>query len=185
MIDTYAMHWSPAYNRIIIPIHDHIIGATGDIASKLIGWCGRCPYRYTKGERAEKKRPKYLTKKLKKTKRAYFMAPKKDNPSIMIVVEDCLSAIKVAEATNMSTIALLNKSISNRLIMKLRGLKVIVWLDFDAKQDAMKAIGKMNMMGVSGKMIATHSDPKMLPANTIKKLVHRRCKYDHPVQGEC
>lgn len=175
LMKEYNVHWSNAYGRIIFPVYQARLDGV-KVDEKLVGWCGRCPRTLNKQERFDSKRPKYLTKKAKDVARVHFLSHGTDKEWI-VVVEDCISAIKISDCTSIPCVALLNKSISQRLMQKMKEKKVIIWLDYNAKSDAFKAMSKMNMMGITTKIIKTHADPKLLAVNHIQKLISRRLRH--------
>lgn len=173
LMEQYQVAWSPSYKRIIFPVWDMYLGNQGAVGKDLIGWVGRCPYNLPKDQRQKEKRPKWLTKRSLdvETLRYYVY---RNASEWTVLVEDVVSAIKVAHSANVNTIALLNKHISKNLMKKLQGLSCIVWLDDDAKGDALDFVARMNTLGIKTRMISTLKDPKALPSDHIEKLIDRR-----------
>jgi hypothetical protein len=144
--------WSEVYNRVIIPIYN-------TENWELIGWVGREVMCRTKEERVGRGYPKYITRKNKGEDRCYFTA-RGANLDEIVIVEDCLSAIRVAHATGKTCIALLSTSIDDKLIKWLRGKWVYIWLDNDAKAKGLKMSIRCQSLGVAARYLNTPKDPK-------------------------
>jgi hypothetical protein len=152
----YNIGWSDRYKRVIIPLYVYAhVGE--DIARKLVGWVGREVEYKSKEERRAKGVPKYRTR-AKKGKRRYFVCP--GRPDTVVVCEDAISAIRVNIATNFSTVALLNTTVSDDLMRWFRGKTIYLWLDGDMLASSMKQVQRMRGLGLNAKHIHTPKDPK-------------------------
>jgi len=151
MIPKYQIGWSDMWERLIIPLYEY--GNFGkELTYKMVGWVGR-DVEYKKGN----KYPKWLTRSMK-GKRRCFMAP--GNPNVVVLVEDVISAMKVAESTGYTTIALLTTSIGDDLMRWLREKVVYLWLDSDMLAHSVKTVSRMRGLGLKAKHIHTTKDPK-------------------------
>lgn len=90
----------------------------------------------------------------------------------IVVVEDALSAIKVARTWD--SMALLGSSITTEklLFLKRKGFrKIIFWLDHDKYEAAMDMKDKCTYLGMMGEVICTDLDPKMYNNREIEERV--------------
>jgi hypothetical protein len=143
----FGFGWSQKYKRVILPIFTR-----GNFGT-LLGWVGR--------NVLDKEKAKYYIQKPKKSDRIYFtLEGSADDDDKVILVEDCLSAIKLNKYLNVKTIALLTTSIDNNLINKLKGNKVFVWLDSDVLSQSVAMVSRLRQLGVSAYHIYTTNDPK-------------------------
>ena len=78
----------------------------------------------------------------------------------VIVVEDCLSAIRVNDATGVTTLALLTTSIDNDLMRWFRGRHIYLWLDADALAKSIKYVQRMRALSIAAHHLHTPKDPK-------------------------
>jgi hypothetical protein len=152
----YRVGWSDAYSRVIIPIYEFaMLGDT--VAEKLVGWVGREVKFKSKEERKKARVPKYLTR-AKKGQRRYFQCH--GNPDIVVICEDCVSAMKVNKSTGYTTIALLQTVVGNQLMRQLRGKKIYLWLDSDMRMASIRQVNRMRQLGLDAHHIYTNKDPK-------------------------
>lgn len=152
--------WSDGYNRVIIPVYRYTSFGDG-MAKKLVGWVGREVAYNSKAEREKAKVSKYLNKKQSDEKRVYFMCPGKDRDmDDVIVVEDCLSAIRVNDATAITTMALLTSSIDDDMMRWFRGRHIYLWLDGDMLAKSIKYTQRMRTLGINAHHLHTPKDPK-------------------------
>ena len=172
-MERFGIGWSDSYERLIVPLYEYNvteaeIGETlVTFAKKLVGWVGRDVEDRAKGERAEKKIPKWLSR-TEKGARRYFTAKGKDK---IVLVEDSISAMRVNMATSYTSIALLNASVNDDLMRKCSGSKVWLWLDPDMKKESIKTVSRMNQLGLHTKIILTEKDPKEYPERYIRTIL--------------
>ena len=156
----YEIGWSDSYQRVIIPcFRTELLLPSEDYCYKLLGWSGREVYCHTKKERQEKGILKYLTKKSSHVKHLFFHAPVRGSDRV-VLVEDVISAMKIAEMTGTSAIALLTTYIPPKLIVKLRKKRITIWLDADMKSKAINYVSMYGQRGFNIDRITTELDPK-------------------------
>lgn len=153
--------WSPSYQRVITPIYEYAI-LNNEQCKKLVGWVGREVKYQRKEEREKAGVAKYLTKKMKGAKRAYFTCPNIVDTGHVILTEDIISAIKVWNSLRgkVETIALLTTTIDNDLILQLRNKKIFLWLDGDMLRKSVKTVSRLRSLGLAAYWIHTPKDPK-------------------------
>lgn len=105
---------------------------------------------------------------LPNTKRKYFtsgypeevIAGYGDGKPGVVVVEDCLSAIKISR--QFASMPLFGSSISNKRLTRLRHLyqRIWFWLDSDKFREAQVLARRAAMLGMEAKVIFTELDPK-------------------------
>jgi hypothetical protein len=152
-IPKYQIGWSDMWERLIIPLFEYA-NFGGELTYKLVGWVGR-NVDYKKGD----KYPKWLTRSMKGQRR-FFMAPGEKDQGTVVLVEDAVSAIKVASSTGFTAIALLTTSVSNDLMRWLRDKRIFLWLDSDMLAHSVKTVTRMRSLGLDAKHIHTTKDPK-------------------------
>jgi hypothetical protein len=159
-IAQYNIGWSSYYQRVIIPCYDvALMEPSGDEARKLMGWTGREVAYSSKKTRAEAGVVKYLTKRAKGLKHVLFKAIN-PNSNVVVLVEDCLSAMKLRKLGGVNAIALLTTYIPVSLIFELKNCDVFIWLDGDMMAKSIKYVAKFRQLGVPVKFIHTPLDPK-------------------------
>lgn len=163
----YTVQFSRVYDRIIFPIRKEDSGI-------IIGWAGRCYHDLSKEERIINKRPKWLTRKINPADDRIFWSKFNPYSKGIVLVEDIISAIRVHEVTNVSTIALLTTSLPDTLLPRFRGKTVVLWLDGDMQGKMFQYVRRLNTLGIKGKMIYSKADPKLLPVDDIKTRVFRK-----------
>jgi hypothetical protein len=169
-IEKYDFHWSPSYNRVIIPIYEWT--SKGKVLlKKLIGWVGREVDCRSKEQREKENIAKYITRKSSEYNRIFFHAPC-INSDTYVLVEDILSAIKVREVCNVNAIALLTTSIPTKLLIKLKGKRVLIWLDFDQLPATMRYFALAKQWGINCKYLHTKKDPKNYDATQLNTYVN-------------
>lgn len=91
----------------------------------------------------------------------------------LVVVEDLLSAIKVARYTQ--SMPLWGSSLNPAWFETLKGLRCPIhfWLDADKYATALKMSNRMELIGVESEVIRTDEDPKDLDDETIRTAVSR------------
>ena len=153
-MEEFGFGWSQMYQMVILPLYS-------SDPRVLNGWIGRRILDKTKG--------KYHIQKPKGSlERLYFTV---NSGTIQtILVEDCVSAIRVNDATGITTTALLTTSIDEDLTRKLQGKEVYVWLDADALSKSVKMVSRLRAFGIKTKHIYTSKDPKCYNNVAIKGL---------------
>lgn len=91
----------------------------------------------------------------------------------VVLVEDCLSSIKVAEA-GIDSMPLLSSSITREKLARLSRLYsyCTVWLDHDKGLDSIKIAKQANLLGLGSKVVHTELDPKCYTQEEIYDYVH-------------
>ena len=90
-------------------------------------------------------------------------------PNSIVLVEDLISAVKVGHIT--PTLCLFGSNISLKRLATLKLLgynEVIIWLDWDKKEYAIKAAQQAQSIGLQARVIHTKLDPKEYDYETIK-----------------
>lgn len=160
--------WSPKYERLILPIYEN---------GKLVYWQGRYFGR-------DGNQPKYINTKTSR-KTVWFDTGKEDTKqdnetTIIVLVEDILSALAVTRHTGLRAIALLGSFVSDELIIKLLNeqasgmhLQVVVWLDYDKRAECIATTKRLNVFGIESTNISTPKDPKAYkPSRILKEVNH-------------
>jgi len=94
---------------------------------------------------------------------------------VIILVEDVLSAIKIARVDGLAGVPLLGSSLSREHESKLLNKeKVYIWLDRDKAKNAVRIKNRLRELGLTSKAIITDDDPKVYTANQIKEIVYGR-----------
>jgi len=89
---------------------------------------------------------------------------------ILILVEDVLSAIKIARTDDYSGVPLLGSSLSKEHEKKLTKFdSVYVWLDRDKAKNAVRIKNRLRELGITSKAIITELDPKCYNKTEINK----------------
>jgi len=97
-----------------------------------------------------------------------------ENKDTVILVEDVLSAIKVTQYCNIQGVALLGTTLNDdkvRALLKQGYKKVVLWLDWDAREKAHLLKRKYNLFFSEFHVLETLSDPKDLGHEYMKKTV--------------
>jgi len=101
----------------------------------------------------------------------FYIADSVDSRGL-VLVEDCLSAIKIATSPyNYDSMPLLGSSISANKLQKLKQMysTVLVWLDHDKGKEALKISVKLKMLGIKTRVIFTEDDPKYISHDEMKR----------------
>ena len=154
----FGFGWSTIYQMVILPLHS-------TDPRVLKGWIGRRIF----ASDIISKQNKYHIQKPKGNKdRLYFTIKGKDDQ--IILVEDCISAIRVGKSTGITTTALLTTSIDEDMTRRLRGREVYIWLDADALAKSVAMVTRFRQFGIEAKHIYTSKDPKCYNSVAIKEL---------------
>lgn len=156
-IHHYKMGWSPMYQRLIFPIFDD--------RGNVLMWQGR----FFKVPLGEEHRSKYFTQGKVETVLALF-GDDEASQGAVVVVEDFISAIKVARVG--SSMCLWGSEFSVLKMSRLARLfsKVIIWLDPDKFSHAMKCQAKARPYFDHVSVVSTNKDPKAYSTQEIKQL---------------
>jgi hypothetical protein len=147
--------WSEDSQRIIFPII---------ISNTLEGWIGRAvdpniiPKVYTRGKLHEST---YIIGNLASR--------------TIILVEDIISAIKVAGTYEYAVSPLFGSHISTRRMLILRRYfdRIIIWLDKDKEKESVKFTKKAQEFGISCRSVITDNDPKEYSHSKILSFLTR------------
>jgi len=148
--EVHGMRFDPKTKRVLIPLKD--------------GFLARAVY----GER-----PKYL----KAGPAEYYKLGSGDD--LLVVVEDCLSAIKV-NAAGYDTMALLGTSMTATTVALIGSYRAVVnWTDNDKAGTAayIKLRKALGLYETSMRRIVTDEDPKDVHKEKIKQLIG----YEHDI----
>jgi hypothetical protein len=105
------------------------------------------------------------------TEVSHMMGYTKWGESPTVLVEDPVSAIKVARACRV--MPLFGSYMSQKRLIRLRYFtkKIIIWLDQDKYKDAMKMAKQAELVGIEAHVLYTEKDPKEHADVDIKRLV--------------
>lgn len=145
--------WSEYYQRLIFPYFND----TG-----LLAWQGR----YL-GEEANK--AKWFSQgKLHE----FIHVVGNSNSRCVVLVEDTISAIKVAHNPAVCAVPLFGSHVSTTRMLQLKLLYdiMIVWLDRDKAIDSIKYSKKLNELGIKSRSIITELDPKCYSDGELLRL---------------
>jgi hypothetical protein len=161
-ITEHDIGWSNQYQRVIIPVYKTcVFFPTKFVDKDLIGWIGRD---------VQDKGAKYLTNKQEDWDRIYFTCPSKNAIDKAVIIEDCLSAIKINRLTDYSTVALLTTYMPKQDFFNLP-TNVVVWLDGNMAKRSKDYAMKMRSYGKNARHLVTDLDPKNVSdKEIIKKL---------------
>jgi hypothetical protein len=174
-IQRFELGYSPSYDRVIIPCRTYgILTPSGDYVHKLMGWIGREVKYASKEQRKLHHCVKYLTKKSNAIKHLMFVAP--STSTRVVLVEDALSAIRINRATDFMAIALLTTYIPKKLMMKLQGYQVTIWLDGDMMAKSIGYATQMSRLGIRAKYCCTPEDPKYYNDGEIRDFLDKEIK---------
>jgi hypothetical protein len=167
----FNIGWSNIYQRIIFPCYaTAYLLPSESRATKLLGWIGREPF-YSSKKTRPANIPKYLTKRAEGLKWLHYHVPTKSSENI-VLVEDCVSAIRVSNATRWHGLAMLTTHIPARLLISLKNMNVWVWLDADAMSQAVKRTASLRALGLNAKFVHTLRDPKHYDNLAIYKILN-------------
>lgn len=167
----YRVTWSPNYQRIIFPIMASTINDPLNKGwSSPYGWIGR-----SLSKEKTKDNPKWL-KRIRVVSDVilyhavgqYRMA---DAESICVLVEDAVSAIRVAEACGCHGVALLGTTLPKTALKRLDNMNVVVWLDADAYVKGLKMWTQLNKLGYMCRHLYTEGDPKTYSDEKIRQFI--------------
>lgn len=157
-ISDYGIAYSPRYNRVCFPLY---------MDGVYIGWQGRAVNDVVNP-------PKYLTFVDSKNPTGNVAVFRQaSRTSRVVIVEDCVSAIKVNRTYD--SIALLGSHVSDDTVIWIadRYPEVCIWLDND-KPEVLREQTRLNrLFSVLGKskLVLTNRDPKCYSDAEIKKYV--------------
>lgn len=146
--DKYGFGWSPEYSRVVVPVLNG-----EDVEWKDLPWICRS---------VDGRKPKYVASSGAAGK-CWVSASTAESNSTVVLVEDVLSAIVVAES-GYPSIALLGTNASDYLLDRLLSRsKVLAWFDPDTAGDrALSALRrKFRMHSGEFRAIRSDKDPKM------------------------
>lgn len=95
------------------------------------------------------------------------------NSLLLILVEDCLSAIKIAKTGCGDAMPCLTSSLSTSKLKRLVRLygAFTVWLDGDMFPNAQKMVRQLQLMGVEARAIWSPLDPKCYDESNIRNIL--------------
>lgn len=95
----------------------------------------------------------------------------------LVIVEDCVSAIKIASGRaqiglQCDSMPLLGSHLPTKKLMALRGYKrFVVWLDHDKGKTALDICNKACMLNIGTNVVMTKDDPKDHTYEQLKELI--------------
>lgn len=145
----HTIMWSEFWQRLLFPYFD----GTG-----LVGWQGRYLGQDTDHGRGKAKW--YSQGNLKDL--LHVVGNK--NSGVMVLVEDIISAIKVAHNPSVCAIPLFGSHVDLKKLFALKKIcgtiEVRLWLDFDKQKESAKYCNKLCSLGFNARTIITELDPK-------------------------
>jgi len=144
----YRMLWSESKEQLIFPVYNK--------ENELIAWQAR--------NFSDNIKNKYFSQG--KIHNILYFCGNKQSP--IILVEDLLSAIKVARLS--SAMPLFGSEASTELLMRLKShaTSIIVWLDSDKWKNSQDIVARSKSIGLPALAIYTHLDPKEYTTDKIK-----------------
>jgi len=152
-------YWSEEERKLIFPIMD-------SQRKNLLAW----QYRYFG---FNEKHPKWVGYGINENL-IHIIDHRNSNTSLSSVtlVEDLISATKVGSVA--ATLCLFGSNISLKRLAMLKTLgytEVVIWLDWDKRDYAIKAAGLAQSIGLTARVIHTQLDPKEYDIDTITKVL--------------
>jgi len=89
----------------------------------------------------------------------------------LVIVEDPVSAIKIARISDSMPLLGSNLPISKLNTLKRRYKRLIIWLDHDKGENAYKIAQKARLIGFEVRVILTKEDPKCYTTQEIKNFL--------------
>lgn len=114
-------------------------------------------------------KPKYITYgKPNEVLPIYYVRSSERRSDCLVLVEDCLSAIKVARLTD--AMPCLASEVSSLKLKRLAGLygAFLIWLDSDMYPKAQKMANKLQLLGCKAHAVYTDLDPKCYEMQDIE-----------------
>jgi hypothetical protein len=104
---------------------------------------------------------------------AAYYPDEKGGESTAIIVEDCVSAIKVAKAGFIGVPAF-GSGFSDGKLKRLCGMfdQLVFWLDYDKYKESQTLARKAGMLGSDVRTNLTVEDPKYFSCEDIKDLIY-------------
>ena len=98
--------------------------------------------------------------------------PSQTEGTIGVIVEDCISALKVGKSGFVG-VPCFSSAVSHRKLSRLakRFDKLIFWLDGDKYKEAQKQVNRAKLLGVDTGLIYTELDPKEYSIEQIRRYV--------------
>lgn len=109
---------------------------------------------------------------------AIYYPADKDNKKVAVVVEDCVSAMKVAKS-GFHGVPCFGSGMSDRKLRRLAQMfnHIVFWLDHDKFKEATTLARKVGMMGTKTNMMYTEEDPKCFDTKTIIDSIHGKVQH--------
>jgi len=149
-------YWSEQERKLIFPIMDKAMRT-------MLAW----QYRYF-GDNAD--HPKWVGYGITENLIHIIGSPNSSSVGSLVLVEDLISATKVGHIT--PTLCLFGSNISLKRLAALKLLgytKIIIWLDWDKKEYAIKASQLAQSIGLQSQVIHTKLDPKKYSIEEIQQ----------------
>lgn len=97
----------------------------------------------------------------------------------IVLTEDVISAIRVAELTSLCASPLFGSHISTKHMLRLIKFygRIVVWLDKDKQVDAIKYSNQLQLLGVNSSVVITDKDPKDYTTEEIKQWLYKSLSF--------
>lgn len=148
--------WSPSRQLLIFPFY-------GNATDDLMGWQGRY-FGYNP------KHSRYHTEGQVDDIFWYQNLPAAEKHGI-IVVEDCVSAIKVGRYATACPLLGSTLSIKKRTHFKFVSDKLTFWLDYDKADAAYRYAQQCQILGYKTRVVVTHQDPKEIFDDDMEEIL--------------
>lgn len=109
---------------------------------------------------------------------AMYYPLEQKNASTAVVVEDCVSAIKIANA-GYSGVPCFGSGMSDTKLRRLAQMFkfIVFWLDHDKFKEATTLSRKIGLMGIKTCMVYTEEDPKCFMTNVIRDTIDGKVEH--------
>lgn len=150
------IQWSPSRHLLIFPFY-------GNSTDDLVGWQGRY-FGHLKNH------PKYYTNGPVDDIFWYQNLPLAAERGI-IIVEDCVSAIKVGRYATSCPLLGSHLSMRKRTNFRFISDKLTFWLDYDKANEAFRYAQQCKILGYQTRVIVTKQDPKEIYDDEIQEIL--------------
>lgn len=158
----YNMVYSAMWDRLIIPVYISGIYGKSKATGRMIAWVGRTL-------KESKENPKWHLVREYGIKYVYYSLAEPES-DVLVLVEDCISAIKLHRA-GFNSVALLTTYVPTELYYGLSPYTVKVWLDPDALGKSLDTVRRFNSVGIRARHVGYHADPKDCPYDEIHRVM--------------
>lgn len=160
--------WSPSREQVIFQFF-------GESAKDLVLWQAR------RMKEGTSHKDRFFTAGLPNEVVALYYPLDKDkqNQKVAVVVEDCVSAIKVSKS-GFHGVPCFGSGMSDRKLRRLAQMfnHIVFWLDHDKFKEAQTLARKVGMMGTKTNMMYTEEDPKYFSVKDIQEAINGKTSHN-------